>query len=242
MIKGMLTSTQGMKFLMRKQEQVSNNLANANTTGYKKARLFQRTYIDFINNDLQEPFMNDDVSIDEVGIDFSQGSLVKTGNSLDLALKSDGFFTVAGQGEELYTRNGCFKLNSENFIVDSEGRYVMGENGPMRIDGDHMEVHRDGKLYVDGSYLDTLKVSVFDKPYQLKKTGDSLYRVYGDAMPGKAAVFDVRQGFLESSNIKPVEEMVKMMAAFRNYEADQKAIQAQDQTLDKAVNQVGTVR
>ncbi len=242
MVKGLYTSLFGMRPMMDKQDILSNNLANVNTSGYKKSDLFVRAYVDFVNTDEQKLFMNDNIRVDEVKIDFQQGPLIQTSNSLDLAIKGHGFFMVETPKGPAYTRNGSFTLNQDGYIVNHHGQRVLAEDGPIQVHGTQITVSQDGHVAVDGKYVCKLKILDFNEPYQLEKTGQSQFKPINEAAAKPAENFEISQGFLEGSNVNTVETMVKMMTAFRNFEADQRSIHAIDETLEKAVNEVGRVR
>lgn len=238
MIKGIYTSAASMAPRMFRQEVAANNLANINTAGFKKDRFFLRTLVQ----------ADQTLSQQETGIagqiitDYEEGPLNHSGNPLDLALRGEGFFTVDTPQGVRYTRNGHFALNTDGQLVTSEGFVVLGEDGPVEIHGEHVLIGENGEITVDGNVVDRLLITAFEKPYNLKKLGNSLFvpRSEGEA-EGIAEHVVVRQGFLEGSNVHAVEEMIRMISLSRNYESDQKAIQYQDEALGKAVNEVGRV-
>ena len=238
MIKGIYISAASMSPRMFRQEVAANNLANINTVGFKRDRIFLTTLVQ----------ADQALSQQETGIagqiitDYEEGPLNRTGNPLDLALMGDGFFTVDTPQGVRYTRNGHFALNIDGQLVTSEGFSVLGEDGPVVIQGENVLIGEDGEITVDGKVVDRLLITDFEKPYHLKKLGDSLFvpRSDGEA-EGIAENVVMRQGFLEGSNVRAVEEMVRMITLYRNYESDQKAIQYQNEVLGKAVNEVGRV-
>ncbi len=245
MIKGLYTSAEGMIPLMAKQDQISNNLANINTTGYKKSSLVTRSFREFLKNDIEQPFVNEGTVIDEVAIDFSQGGLKQTGVPLDVAIEGEGFFTVDTPQGRRYTRNGNFSIDSDKRLVTSKGFPVIATMGDgtesiVKADGDNFSILGDGTVVVDGDNVGKLKMATFDKPYKLLREGGSLYKTSNpDALVYESNDFKLQQGFLETSNADPIRSMVDMISVFRTYEANQKAIHAQDETLGKAVNEVG---
>lgn len=242
MIQGISLATQGMSALAQKQDQIANNLANVNTTGYKQGNLFIKSYEKYVNNEKLEPFANREIKADEVYIDYREGRMKKTGNDLDFFIKGSGFFTVMTAGGVRYTRNGNFSLNPDGFLITSDGSKVMSKNGFIRFhrDGGKIRVNHDGEVMQGEEVTGRLKIVDFKKPYRLLRDGNSYFR---PQLPDNPIVqspgFIIKQGFLEGSNVNAIQNMVEMISAFRNYEADQKALQAQDQTLDKAVNSVG---
>ena len=202
------------------------------------------------------------VEVNEVYTRFTQGAFKQTQNDFDLALEGEGFFSVQTDEGERYTRNGSFLIDKDGFLVTKDGYKVMGENGPIQIKKNNFMVDEDGNIFENSEYsndpmrlvsmeenewnqtvlLDRLKVVNFPKLRYVKKVGESIYREteYSD----KAYIIEnarpkVRQGFLEASNVNPVIEMVNLIEVHRNYEANQKIIQAHDAALGKVINEVG---
>ncbi len=119
----------------------------------------------------------------------------------------------------------------------------MGNVGPIQINGTDVFIGDDGSVSVDGAIIDNLLVVDFPQPYQLNKVGDGLFEAEpGMDTPVPAGQLKLRQGYLESSNVESVNEMVRMIELTRNFETNQKAIQIQDTTIDKAINDVGRVK
>jgi len=207
-----------------KMETISNHLANVNTAGFKAGIL---TF--------------DEMLRERMTLDLSQGDINATGNPLDLALADKGFFKIQTPAGIRYTRNGNFSLNSDHRLVTSEGYAVLGDNGPLMIDGSDISVNEQGEIRVDGETAGNLAVVDVKYPAKLQKEGASHFRYTGPAaeeiiVPQRVSV---RQGHLERSNVTTVVEMVKMIDGMRTYESYQKMIQAIDETDAKAVNEVG---
>ncbi len=242
MIKGIYNSASGMLPRILKQEIYANNMANVNTPGFKKDDVFLKTLSDAQKGDIITDFPWETPMADEVYIDYQQGSLEKTDGENDLAIEGNGFFAVETQKGTRYTRGGEFSISSQGVLIDGQGNPVLSDSGPVFILGERMDVGQDGTISVDGSVIGKIKVVDFDKPYKLKKT-DNGYFIPSDPTAAEKPSQDaqVRQGYLEKSNINIVEVMVDMLASFRSYEASQKAIQTQDETLDKAVNDLGRI-
>lgn len=232
MLDSIQLSTEAMNARIHQQEVIANNLANVNTIGFKKDRVFQEV--------LTEASENSESKVEEVTV-FEQGPLRETKNPLDIALVGKGFFTLQSSEGRRYTRNGHFRLDASGQLVLEEGVVVMGENGPIEGRGE-MHVDERGKVYFDGVFLDKLWIVTFNEPYPLRKTGNSQFVLTDESSP-ELEVEDVvvKQGSLEESNVNPVEEMVNMITVFRYFEADQKSLRAQDELLSRAVNDVGKV-
>jgi len=259
MIRGLYTSGYGMITLNRKMDVVSNNLANVNTNGFKKdgvvfeefSEVLAKRLYDNTNRPLNMPqeigemaLFND---IAEVYTDYTQGSLENTNLNTDFAINGDdgAFFTVAvpdGEGNyrEFYTRDGSFKLDDQGRLVTRSGFVVMGENGAIFLEGTEFNVNSNGEIYQNGELVDTLRIRKFENPETLRKFGMNLLAVTDETQEG-AFNGTVLQGFIERSNVDAVKEMVDMITILRSYEANQKMIQYQDATLDRAVNDIGRV-
>ena len=242
MIKGIYTSGSGMIPRMLKQESFANNMANVNTVGYKKDGVFLHEL-----NQAQDGLITDldweIPMVDGVYIDYAQGQLSKTERPLDVAIQGDGFFAVQTPEGTRYTRSGEFSLTPEGVLVDKNGYEVLSDSGPITIDGDNISIGREGAISVDGAEAAKLRVVDFAKPYDLGKAG------YGYLVPNdgqgqtiESVNYEIHQGYVESSNVSIIEQMVDMLVSFRAYEAGQKAILTQDETLSRAVNDLGRVR
>lgn len=202
------------------------------------------------------------VELNELFTSFEQGSLKETEGDFDIALDGKGFLSVATPYGERYTRNGSFQLGKEGYLETKEGYPVLGEKGPIRVRANNFKVDKDGRVWVNAEYadnpnqfvskenntwgktvlLDTLKIVNFDQDRYLAKQGSSLYRstdTSGDAkILARPDRPKVEQGFVETSNVNPVTEMVQMIEVNRAYEANQKVIQAEDAMLGKLINDV----
>lgn len=173
-----------------------------------------------------------------------EGSFIQTDNKLDLAIKGDAMFVIMTPQGIRYTRDGNFSLDSDGMLVTQSGFPVMGQRGEINLNGKDVHVDQNGIMYSDKVEIDALRLATFTKEDPLRKQGDNLFYLLGgeplpeDDMSGEISV---RQGYLESSNVNVVREMVDMITSYRAYEASQKAVQAQDQTLSKSVNDVGQI-
>jgi flagellar basal-body rod protein FlgG len=201
------------------------------------------------------------VELNEVFTVFTQGSLKQTENPFDLALEGEGFLSVLLPDGERYTRNGSFLLNDEGYLVTKHGEFVLGENGPIKVKKNNFVIDQDGVIYQNATFsgderrlvsleenewenlerVDRLKIVDFKRLRYLKKMGNSFWRDTEESGPAEIAVGDrrpkVRQGFLESSNVNVVTEMVRMIEVQRTYEANQKMIQTQDSLLGRLINE-----
>lgn len=246
MIRGIYTAASGMVAESLRNDVISNNLANANTAGFKKDvainRDFATVLIDRINDGPVASVgeVGSGVQLDEVAVIHSGGAVRPTGNDFDMAIDGNGYFTLQTPNGIRYTRNGSFTRNGQNELVDSEGNRVLGQRGPIRINGDKMTVSSDGQVMMDGIAVDRLRLAQFQNENQLTKEGNSLY-IAPAGVQARQATGQVEQGYLEQSNVNVVSEMVNLINGFRAYEINSKSVQTEDQMLDKAVNEVGKV-
>lgn len=256
MVKGLYTAYTGMINQQNRMDIMTNNLANASTTGYKKegstTQAFDET-LAFKIKDASEAYLNKGIGnmsmgakIGETYTSFDQGAFQVTDNNYDFALDGAGFFSIsftnkAGENSTKYTRDGSFTLTKEGYLVTKDGDFVLGQNGPIQLDTS-MEARVDslGNIYQNDQLMDSFQVVDFENYDYLSRYGENLYDlVEGGTL--QAADCKVEQGVLEASNINVVSEMVNLIAITRNYESNQKIIQSIDETMDKAVNQVGKI-
>lgn len=243
MLRGLYTSALGLSLLNKRQEISANNLANVNTIGYKKEMVIAETFPQILLYRLKDSsapqaplvgHLGTGVRAVEVPTDYSSGILRNTENPLEFALKSEGYFVVNTPQGERYTRNGSFQLDTEGRLVTSDGYPVLGESGEIILPGNSISIDEGATISAEGRRIDRLRVVIFNEPPA--KEGSSLFRGEEPVdMPEPL----ILQNMVEESNAKSIEEMVNMVNIMRAYESNQKIIQAQDSTLDKAVNEVG---
>ncbi len=225
MISGIQNVLDGALLQKLRFDNIANNLANINTNAFKK------NIISF-NQTLSMQYISE--------TDFRPGPVIYSGNNLDVALESQGFFKIQTSNGIRYTRNGSFSLDGDGFLVTQSGDKVLGHNGPIKIDGNNISIGSNGQVTVDGEPVDRLMVVDTKQKQLLKKEGGSYYMYQGgDEEIFQAENFDIKQSYLEKSNINPTEEMIKMMETFRAYESAQKAIQCMDEMTNKMVNDPG---
>jgi flagellar basal-body rod protein FlgG len=151
-----------------------------------------------------------------------------------VALEGDGFFVVSTPYGERYTRNGAFRLDGEGFLISGDGDKVLTDGGPVNLTGSDIRIDESGKIFMDDNQLGQLMVVDFAKPYQLERVEGGLFAPKNeDVVSTVATNFSIRQGYVERSNVEAISEMIEMIDSFRDYEGGQKAIQIQDQSLEK---------
>jgi flagellar basal-body rod protein FlgG len=257
---GLYIAASGMNATMTQQDVIANNLANADTVGFKGNRAVDAAFPTYLiarvgDQHLKTPegsvelrpnigMMGGGVIPVATPIDYSQGSRVQTQNPLDFALTGPGFFTVMNpDGKVLYTRDGSFSLDADGRLVTKDGLPVLGHNGQVFIDGKNMTVDQQGNITVDGKAVDQLSIVQVKNESQLVKVGHSLFQGDGalslDKWPDNVMV---QQGFVEESNINSVEEMVHMIDVTRSYEMNSRVVSTYDNIMGQAASEIGTLR
>lgn len=228
---------------------ITNNLANVNTTGYKKDELaFKDTFIMFAHDQIMEPVATvrskklfpEPIHIAKPRLavsktDFSQGSLKVTGGPLDVALHGEGFFKVQTPDGEYVTRNGHFRQTADGTLVTEQGWPVLGTGGPITLPANaKVTIDDAGQVFNGNEVVGQLQVVTYENLDVLEKRGRNLFqpRPGANAAEIPAEGTTVAQGFLETSNVEVVTEMVNMIEAQRQFEAYTKVMQSTD-TLDK---------
>ncbi len=266
MSRGFYAAASAMMSDMTRFDVVANNLSNINTTGFKRSQSihhdFRNGFIQRIHRERQLASVNangdyEQRSVDlpparlgELGTgtlvqhsfdDFSNGTLTQTEGSFDVGLQGEGFFVVAQGAQRLLTRSGAFQRNNEGLLVNASGLPVMGQNGPITISDRYpLSVTEDGALWQNGEYLDSLRIENVDNPQLLLNQGSQLYAPLENQDTFVVAP-QVKQGYLEHSNVDVATEMVTMISALRAYQISQKALQSEDDMTGKAVNTLGRV-
>ena len=233
----------------RKLEILANNIANVNTVGFKEDKVsFNVANLTGLENDKpgnnlasggtqlipsKLPF--------KTFTNFSSGHLEHTGNSLDIALEGDGFFCIKTTEETQYTRKGNFTLNQEGIMVTQEGLPVLGDGGIIQIDTSDFVVDANGNIVVDGGVVATIKVVDFPQS-SLEKAGNTRFTTLDPMNKGETAEkVNVKQGYVEHSNVNIIRMMTDMIDTLRGYESYQKIIRSLNDIDSKAINEVGSV-
>jgi flagellar basal-body rod protein FlgG len=266
MVKGLYTAHTGMVNEMRRLDILANNLANADTTGYKKEGTTSRTFADEMSVRLKDSSVSDmptkigqityGVHLGQVYTDYSSGSFEVTDVTTDLAIAGNGFFAIAftdkqGNTSVKYTRDGSFTVNTEGYLVTKDGDYVLNATGAtngdpseenfIRVDPNaEIKVNKLGYITQNDQIVGTIGLVDVDNYDYLEKYGENMYNLLdgGNIIATDATI---EQGVLETSNVNVINEMVNMITIQRAYEAGQKVITSIDETLDRAVNNVGKV-
>ena len=230
--------------LRRELDIVANNVANADTTGFKVEQLM-------VGSEVGQRARNDNIRpsasfvLDKgVGRDFGQGALKQTGRSLDFAIEGEGaFFTVQSATGEAYTRDGGFTTNAEGVLTTKQGLPVLGDGGPITLDPERgpVSVAQDGTISQEGQPVGRLNAVRFDALGALQKSGDGLYRNISNAQPQDAPDVQVRQGMLEGSNVNTLQEITNLIEISRAYERVSKMIENANDLSRRSVERLGRV-
>jgi flagellar basal-body rod protein FlgF len=253
MLRGMYTAAAGMNAVQLATDTLANNLANVSTTGFKTRRVQFQSFPELLINRIGKNTstdigsINSGVQISSTPVQFTQGTLRQTGNNLDIALEGDGLLQVQlGNGSMAYTRVGSLTLDGNRTLVTTEGYTVMGEGDrPIVLPSgsSNVTIYPDGGISNDaGETLGMIKRVRFQNPQALTNLGDSLFTSTEppETLTGGEGA-QLVQGYLEQSNTNVVAEMMQSMMGLRLYESLQKSITSQNQTLEKAVTEVGRI-
>jgi len=257
---GIYTATAGAKVQSHYLDLIANNLANVGTVGYKADDL---TFSDFLVQDGKLPRtdrvrMSEEndlaantreraqhfVEVLDQSMDLSQGAMVSTQNSLDVALDGPGFMTVELGGQTLYTRDGQFHLGPEGELLHGSGGRVLDEGGePIALnDSGDLTIDAKGAIRQGGAEIARLGLVEIPDKDVLVKAGHTLFNCLDkDNPPAEASNTLVRQGLLEKSNVNPVREMTKMIKVNRHFEMMNKVIQAYRDLDNRSIQEVGNV-
>jgi flagellar basal-body rod protein FlgF len=224
---GLYIAASGMMTEQVRQDQLTNDLANGSTPGYKPDHSVQQSFGDLLLSNTSTGQVigpiGTGVTIKSIVTDMTQAPLQQTGQPLDFALQGTGLFAVRTPQGIRYTRDGQFSASAQGQLVDAQGDQVLGQGGaPVRV---------SAKGTVPANAL-----GVFNVPGAIKQ-GNNLYT---GAAAGRASA-TVRQGELEGSAVDPTHTMVDMISSMRAYEAGQKAIQSIDDTMQECASSVGSI-
>jgi flagellar basal-body rod protein FlgF len=239
----MISAASGMRARMESLDMLANNLANAATAGYKSDREMYGLYAAPEAFDPASPMPSTLPVVERRWTDFGQGNLTSTGNPLDLALGSGGFFVVNGPNGPLYTRNGNFKISAAGTLATQEGYAVRGTDGqPIQTQSAApLEIARDGTVQQEGVVLGQIAVASADGA-NLEKAGRNYYRAADPgAAPAPAADIEVHQGKLEASNVNAPETAVRLINILRQFEMLQKAAMLSGDMGRRAIEEVARV-
>ena len=257
MLRSLYSAAAGMQSQQMNLDVISNNLANVNTTGFKKSKiefqelLYQTTRApgaeqgsgNLLPTGIQIGEGSRPVATSRI---FTSGDLTQTGERLDVAIQGDGFFEVQlPDGSRAYTRDGAFKTAADGRIVTNDGLPLQGGFQPVPAGTTNVTIGSNGDVTYSGANGTTsfqVQLVRFNNAGGLESMGGNLYRETNASgppelgTPGQNGFGTLNQGYLEMSNVKVVEEMVNLILAQRAYEVNAKAVQAADEMMQQSNN------
>jgi len=231
--------------LRREMDIVANNIANADTAGFKVESLMSKENPGPPAFTLQGPRPIKFVSADGVARDFGQGGLHTTGAPLDLAIEGQGFFKVTTQDGDRYTRDGGFRIDDTGRLTTQTGQPVADEGGgeiALDLQKGQITIATDGTVSQGAERVGKVGVFKFDALSVLEKRGDNLLENTSNAQPIAATDAKVRQGMLESSNVKPIEQITRMIEVSRAYEQITRMMDSQAELSRTTITRMGRLQ
>ncbi|HYG59209.1 MAG TPA: flagellar hook-basal body protein [Symbiobacteriaceae bacterium] len=261
MLRGIYTSSSGMLADQRRLDVVANNLANVTTTGFKRETTVSKTFPELLVHRVNDQDAAGrtiaPTAIGRMGIGtflvstsarLTTGSLQQTGNPLDVALAGDGFFAVRTPQGIRYTRQGSFVQNAEGTLVTPQGHPVLVNGSPVTAAQGRLTINNRGEVLEGDRVRGQLTVATTQQLGAVRKEGDGLWAQAGAAEASTLVLpfestgrYELKVGYLEGSNVEAVTEMVEMMETMRSFEANQRALQVQDETLGRAVTEIARI-
>jgi len=235
MHKGIYIALSGAVLKQRQVETISQNLANADTLGYKKDILSFKDYLiprEIVSLEPDGRVMGD---LSSSVIDFSSGNFIKTGNPLDVAIEGEGFISLEGSR---YTRRGDLKRDAEGYLTAYNGIRVLGKKGPIRLPEGKAEISEQGVVSSGGTEIDTLRLVRFGEAEKLSKKDGGIFSSAGRGTETRTVL---KTGYVEKSNVEAVKEVVRLIESLREFEMFQKAIHFFDEAASKVNNDIGRI-
>ncbi|NCC49903.1 MAG: flagellar hook basal-body protein [Spartobacteria bacterium] len=237
-----------IKGLVDRLDAVSENLANANNPGYRRlnvtGKVFDAVLGDYMAGESKH--WTNGLKYDPVSVDFTEGAFQQTDRSMDFAINGKGFFVVRNEDDKLfYTRNGHFRLDPEQRLINADGFLVEGQNGEIILPDpsnlNSLRVGRDGTLVINDRRIDQLTLAHFEDLQKLNRVGTTLFTpAQGQEPMELPETTTVVNGMLERSNSHVVEEMTELITITRAYEACQRMLKAEDEREGKMIQSLGS--
>jgi len=229
MVAGLYAAARGMVVQVHKQNVYANNLANANTTAYKRQRVAQNSFA----SALAATAGQQEIALTSGGLDMREGPIQKTGNALDVALHGPGFLVLRTPQGPCYSRDGRLRLDANRQLISIDGHPVAGQAGSITLPPGEVTITEEGDILVGGQKVDRLLITEFDTATTVRKFGGNLLQA--SAPPTPSPNTTVTQGYVEGSNVRVVEEMAAMLKGLRQYEANAAALRQQDSSLQTLI-------
>ena len=224
-LNGMQSASSALRYWERKQEVVANNLANVSTNGFKAQRVFAK-------------LLDGILPAAETSSDLSTGTLRQTASPTDVAVDGPGFFVVSTPNGERYTRGGSLRLDEKHRLVDGDGRPLLGVKGPLTLLDAPIEIDAHGTVKQNSQIVDTLRMELPPKDADLSREGESLW--VPPATKQELALKDrnVKQGYIEESNVNSMSALIDMVTVQRAYASVQKTVIEMDKTNETVTTQL----
>lgn len=233
----------------KKMNVVTNNITNVETVGFKSDKFVSRSFEDMMLDRLNDPSVinattyagpqNTGIHVDQLYTKWTEGNFQHTGQTTDMAIAGDGFFSVQTPEGVRYTRSGNFNVDVQGNLVTQEGYYVLDVNGrPINTGGENFSVNEGGVVNVGGQNIAQISVSQFTNMEGLRKMGDNTYVHYYGEVPTQMAAPVVKQGYMEGSNVDIGGEVAEMMLTNRVYESNQRMVRMVDGSLELTVKEI----
>jgi flagellar basal-body rod protein FlgF len=220
---------------------VGQNIANAEVTAYRRQIPVQVGAFDAVVGSaaLEGPDEPASAPNTEVAVDVRSGTLEATGQPLDVAIEGGGFFVLQATAGPLFTRRGDFRVAADGTLTSASGHAVLGANGPIHVGAALPAIGADGTVRVGTEVVDQLQLQHFADESKLQYLGSGVYADPDEAAAATEGYSLIRQGFLETSNVVPVTEMVQLMETMRRFETAQRLARGYDQMIEKAISELG---
>lgn len=246
MFRGIYSSATGMITQQNRIDVMGNNISNINTDGFKSNEVtlksFQAEMARRMTDDVPVGDMSVGVTAGSVSTDFSQGNLEQTGEDTDLGINGTGFFAVEavpGGGGVKYTRDGNFSVDAQGYLQLSSGERLLGADGqPIKTGGNIFQTAADGTITENGTNIGKIQLYSPSGSNGISQRSDGFYDITSPAASGAA----IMQGYIENSNVDDVNEMTGMMEATQSFQSCQQAFQVNIDSLDKLINQAGSLK
>ena len=243
MISGLYSAATALDAAETRHRVASENLAHVHQPGYRRRIIQQATFKNELSKtqdaSAYSKTLGTSITETDIQVDHSSGVLDQSQRPLDVAIQGDGFFAVDGPEGPLFTRNGRFHVSAEGTLITIDGLPVRGKNGPITIPveggSNGLQIDQGGRVIVNGQEVGQLELTRFEEPQELLTAGASLFEDPGTAGAQEAQV-QVLQGYVERSNVTPIDELVSIMLSSRQYEAARKALTSIDETIQKRID------
>ena len=249
MLQGLYVAASGIVNIEDRQAVIANNVANASTVGFRRETPIQKGFYPVFSQGLSRSARFDGnkapgggVKIVEAFTDTSPGTISSTDDPLNVSLSGPGFLAVQTPQGERFTRAGNMKVDKEGQLASPDGYKILGAGGGIDVQGSSLTISQDGTVRVDGAERGKLRIVEFTSPRTLAREGQSLFKASPTDLQQstEAGSTTVAGKSLELSNVSAPNEMINMILGLRAYAANQKVINAMDETMTRVIDQVGS--